>query len=110
MPLNVQFLRDDTPRTMPHGFGPWHLGVALAIGSIEQARLDHVSLPDPEVMSMSLADMDEAQRAEFDRQSRLGWKAYNHGKCIVTKPISFTDPSDGEVLDLEPGDEIHMWR
>jgi hypothetical protein len=110
MPLSLQFLRDGEPRTMPNGFGHWHLGVAYDAGAIEQARIDKVRLPDRDVLCTSLRDMDDAQMVEFDRISALGRKAFNQGTVKITKPIRFRDPSDGEVLEFLPGDEIRMWR
>lgn len=110
MPLSLQFLRDGEPRVMPNGFGNWHLNVAYDAGAIEQARIDKVRQPDREVLCTSLRDMDDEQMEEFDRISKLGSKAFNNGTVKITKPLRFSDPSDGEVLELVPGDEIRMWR
>lgn len=104
MPLHVQFLRDGEPRKMPNGFGGWHLGVALDAGAIEYARRLHLRLPDFE-----LAEADH-RNDETHRIARMGWRAFDSGSVTVTQPISFRDPKDGEVLELEPGDEIRMWR
>ena len=39
-----------------------------------------------------------------------GHDLFAEGKVTLTETHSFTDPEDGEVLVLMPGDELGAWR
>jgi hypothetical protein len=105
MPLMLQFVRDGEPMPMPFGFGGWHLQRGYDVAAIEEARRLG------EAIDLEAAHLyDEAGRAEFDHQTELAKAAFDRGEVVVTEPIAFCDPADGELLALLPGDVVRMWR
>lgn len=72
----------DQPRSMPHGWGWWHVERMA-----EVIRSEAGLLPEADTMTVL---------------NRTPW--------VVQSEHTFTDPTDGEVLTLAPGDTLHAWR
>lgn len=113
MPLHVQFVRDGNPIAMPYGFGAWHLGCAYDVASIEGARA--LGLTEAQITwYLALPTLREADDDQIKCIHQFMDIGHDHrskvGDVTVTEKITFHDPSDGEVLELLPGDKIRMWR
>ena len=72
----------DRPRKMPHGWGWWHVERMAEVIRIE------MGLPEDTAILTVL----------------------NQCPHEVRQPHVFTDPTDGEVLALHPGDVLDAWR
>jgi hypothetical protein len=72
----------DQPRTMPNGWGWWHVERMAEVIRTEG------NLPDDVALLTVL----------------------NQCPWTVEQEHTFTDPTDGEVLVLSPGDVLDAWR
>ena len=72
----------DEPRKMPHGWGWWH------VERIAEVIRTEADLPEDTALLTVL--------------NQCPWE--------VQSPHTFTDPTDGEVLHLSPGDRLDAWR
>ena len=70
------------PRSMPFGWGWWH------VERIAEVIRSEAGLPDDVALLTVL----------------------NQTPHVVEQEHTFTDPTDGEVLVLSPGDTLHAWR
>lgn len=84
MPLCAQVLPADTVTPRPIRWGWWHLLVLSDLARREGEMPE--DLPILEVWS------------------------WNGGTHEVQHETWYRDPSDGEVFDLHPGDQIEVWR
>ena len=83
MPLRTAIIDKgtDQPRKMPNGWGWWH------VERMAEVIREEAGLPEADTMTVL---------------NRTPWE--------VQAEHTFTDPSDGEVLVLNPGDYLHAWR
>lgn len=86
MPLNTQIARDG--RELQLRWGWWHVSVMMDVATREEhgVRLD----TDPALFHTT--------------------PLATRGRQVLTKSYKYRDESDGEILCLEPGDELRMWR
>lgn len=117
MPLSTQIIREGEP--MKLRWSDFHVA-AMAIASVLEldasedklfehpvevrAELEEKGYPDEPTpitpsMAFNLADY-----------GRLGLTPLNNGEVTLAKYHRFVDVTDGEVLELVPGDVLRAWR
>jgi hypothetical protein len=89
MPLCTQIVRDGETLRMPNGWGWWHV-VCMNL----QSQTDETT--DPAQQDRTISDGPLGQSKT--------------GEVVVQYATAYRDPSDGEVLTLQPGDILRMWR
>jgi hypothetical protein len=121
MPLNITMKRDGKDIETPQGLGHFHIAAmvfAAAIdsgvgpfpdnslkGILERADDDVDDLGPDTRVGLSPAVVFTAAM-----YGPIGATPLNDGPYTLKEAHKFVDTTDGEELDLEPGDVLHAWR
>jgi len=111
MPLNTQILRDGEEVQLRWGhFHVAAMTLASAWDSMEGKVAEVCPPPDDynpteEAIPLSPTDVFGLVGYHIIAETPL-----NNGCYTLKGPHTFLDPTDGEVLELLPGDVLSMWR
>lgn len=129
MPLNTRILRNDEPLKMPHGWNHFHVAamtLAAAFdsgqGPFEDNTPEFAYEPDLEGDLAYLAGktQDDYPEIPCPVSPRNCWDLVgyhilattplNYGRYTLKRPHKFLDTTDGEILELLPGDILIAFR
>ncbi len=114
MPLPTQIVRDGEPLSMK--WGSFHIAAMVYAASIDSGVGPFVDMDA--VVASAKRLMEEQGCIGIDGSAQFDLSAYhilaatplNSGSYTLKGAYRFHDNLDGEVLDLQPGDELHVWR
>jgi hypothetical protein len=121
MSLHTSIVRDSVP--LPLRWGGWHIAVMIYVASLESGFGPFRPCTPEGILGDAPARAhaaDPSVRLVLGEENWLplymcGYAALaatplNNGPWKVRQSWTFTDPDDGEVLILQPGDELHAFR
>lgn len=112
MPLNTQIVRNGEPIRLPNGWGGFHMAAMVYASAFEatdgpnahMAPNEELNYPD-EPQAITPGNVMAA--ADY---GAIASTPLNGGSYTLKERHKFIDITDGEVLELLPGDELRAWR
>lgn len=110
MPLITSIVRNNEP--LPIKWGGWHvacMAVAAALDSEKGGLYNFLKDHDDELPNIFNSISINTVR-ELVTYSVLGETPLNNGAYTLKSSYKFTDPMNGEILELLPGDTLTVYR
>lgn len=114
MPLNTQIVRNG--ESLPLRWGDFHVAAMVQAATIDSGQGPYVDNADVQKTALRLMEEQGNIAITPDQGWRLasydviGATPLNHGEWTMTRRLVFIDVTDGEELELLPGDVLKMSR
>jgi hypothetical protein len=117
MPLTTKITRDGEVRTMPNGWGGFHVAAMVLTAMAEDPRQESHEKVRDMLRTWHRTNGDEAPMpiSPGDAHACMDYgimatTALNDGPYTVKERHVFVDIQDDEIFELLPGDQLHAWR
>lgn len=111
MPLSTQIIRNGEPLVLR--WGSFHIAAMAIAASVDKGEgplSDLSKIYDAEFASFDPFPISSQLAFILTDYGALGKTPLNEGRYTLTKRHAFCDASDGEILELLPGDILVAYR